>query len=719
MTASCSPRVALTLAVLLVAVHAAASAQGLIILHDHAEITVRSARPLAGPLSLREHRVEAKIQDQVAWTRIVQVWQNHTDVDQEATYFFPIPHGAAISDFAMVVPGAQPVETKLLSAEEARRIYEDIVRRKKDPALLEFVGRDVIQARIYPVPARGERRIEIAFTQAIPLDQGLGRFVADLTLTGYTSAPVQTLAVNVDIGSAHEIKSVYSPSHPIAVNRLGDKRVNASFECRGGTSDRDFELYFGLSDTAMGLHVLTSREPGEDGTFLLMLAPRFDVVESEMLPRDVVFAFDTSGSMAGEKMLQARNALTQCVKSLRPRDRFNVLSFNTAVQGFDNGLLPATPENTARALAFVGTLEARGGTNIQSALRTALRLLDTPNRSAMVVFMTDGLPTIGETDLGLIETEVKKANTAGARLYAFGIGNDVNTHFLDRLSQTHHGVSEYVREKESIDTKVTAFMTKISSPVLGNVTVSAPAALAYDLYPPDTPDLFRGAQLLLFGRYRGKGPVDVTVKGRLEGREQTYVFQVQLPDVELRNPFLPRIWAAQKIGYLLDEMRLRGRSKELVDEVLALSRKYGIMTEFTSFLIDEEGRATPEAVRTTALDNFHRAFEVTQGDWAISQCQNAEQYKRADNAAAVNVFLTQVGEQQRVDRVRAIGRKVFYRRGAQWVDVEALGISPAEVVDNYSTRYFELTRDETDFNRYQALGGEVIVKQGSRVIHCK
>ncbi len=698
----------------------AAHAQGMIIVGGPPVPSPRSASVPAPALALalQDHRIEVKIVDQVAHTRIVQNWRNDTDVDQEAIYLFPVPKGAAIGNFAIAV-GAQTLETRLLAADEARRIYEDIVRRRQDPALLEFVGRDLIQARVYPVPARGEQRIEIAYSQAIPMDQGLCRYVAGLTLTGFHPAPLRALSVSVDLSSAHQVKTVYSPSHPVAVHRLSDQHVHASFELAGGTSDRDFELYFGLSDEAMGLHALTWRQPGEDGYFLMMLAPRFEIAESELLERDVVFVLDTSGSMEGDKIRQARAALAYCLRSLSPRDRFNVLSFNTAVQGFANAMTPASPENVARGVAFTAGLAAHGGTNIQAALRTALALLDDPDRARQVVFLSDGLPTIGETDMPAIEREVALANAKGARLYVFGVGNDVNTHFLDRLAVKNRGLSDYVRESENIEAKVAAFFTKLSSPVLGDVKVSVPDAHAYDFYPPDMPDLFRGAQLLVFGRYRGKGKLSVTVKGRLEGREQAYVFQQAFPEIDLGNPFLPRIWASQKIGWLLDEIRLHGRSRELVDEVIALSRKHGIMTEYTSFLIDEDGTVAPDRLRTAALDNFRRAFEVQNGDWAISQCQNGWAYKNNDNVAALNVYLNQVGQSQRLDRVRSVGSKVFYRRGAQWVDVEALGLTAGEVVDNFSARYFDLTENEKDFNLYQSLGGEVIVKQGDRVIHCK
>ncbi len=705
------PRI--VLAVLLALAAPRAAAQGMIVVGGPG--TGTSASP---GLTLRLHSVDVRIHDQVATTRITQVYRNDSGADQEAVYLFPLPRGAAIYDFAMLV-GSKTLETRLLRAEEARRIYEDIVRQKKDPALLEFVGRDAIQARIYPVPAQGERRIEITYSQALPLDQGLVRYSAALAVSGFTSTPVESVAVRVSIDSAHAVKAVYSPSHPIAVHRDSDRRAVASYETHRTVPDRDFELCFGLSEEALGLHLLTYREPGEDGYFLMMLAPRFEVAESDLLPRDVVFVLDTSGSMQGDKIRQARTALSYCVRSLRPKDRFNLLAFHTAVQAFENGLVPVTPDAVGRAVSFTEGLEARGGTNIQAALRSALRMLEDRSRSSMVVFLTDGLPTIGETDLAVLEKEIGRENARGARLYVFGVGNDVNTHFLDRVAAGSRGLAEYVREREAIDVKVTSFFAKISHPVLADVTLTASGAHAYDFYPPDAPDLYRGAQLLLFGRYRGTGPVRVVVRGKVEGREREFVFERSFPPADLQDAFVARIWASQKIGFLLDEIRLRGRSRELVDEVIALSRRHGIMTEYTSFLIDEDGTAPAAALRAAALDNFDRAFREQNGDWAISQCQNGENYKRNDNVAGINVILDRAGYAQRLERVRAVAGKVFYRRGNAWVDVEALGLQVGEVVENFSPRYFELTGSEEQFNFYQALGEEVIVKQGNRVIHCR
>ncbi|MBI2194398.1 MAG: VWA domain-containing protein [Planctomycetes bacterium] len=546
-------------------------------------------------LGIKSHRVQVTITDQVAQTQVEQVFINNTDQVLEAVFIFPLPAGASVSEFAMMMNGKR-VAGEVLEKNRAREIYTDIVRRMRDPGLLEYMGSNLFKASVFPIPARGEQKIDLSYSEVIKNDGGLAEYVFPLKTGEQASVTLSDFSVGVDIHSKVAIKSVYSPTHTVDVVKKGDNEVRVSFEEPKGALDHDFRLFYTLSEKDFGLSLVTHRPKGQDGYFIVLLAPKTEVKEEEILPKDVCFVIDTSGSMSGPKMDQARKALQYCVNSLGKRDRFNIVRFSTDVNTFKEGLADVNAEAQAQAAEFISKLEARGGTDINWALDKALGMKTGENRPYLMVFMTDGLPTLGTTDPKLILDNVLKKSQANIRIFTFGVGNDVNTQLLDQVAGQTRATSQYVAPEEDIEVKVSNFYDKVSAPVLSSLKIDLGKAEAYDLYPRETPDLFKGSQLLVLGRYKGEGHLAIKLTGTLNGKEQTFVYEDNFAKEESKNEFIPKLWGNRKVGYLLDEIRLKGEMPELVQEVIALSKEHGIMTPYTSYLVVEDAVArTPQA----------------------------------------------------------------------------------------------------------------------------
>ena len=326
-----------------------------------------------------------------------------------------------------------------------------------------------------------------------------------------------------------------------------------SFEGSGDESQKDFLLYYSLSDKEFGVSLLTHREPGKDGFFLLLVSPKLNIGESDRVAKDVVFVFDTSGSMSGEKMEKARGALKFGVESLSERDRFNIISFSGEEHLMKSSLIAADGEGKRKGLAFIERLRAEGGTNINDALVAALRQFTDKDRSPMIVFLTDGLPTVGTTDAKQIEKNVAEANKSSVRVFVFGVGYDVNTVLLDRIANENRGVSDYIEPNEDLEVKVSNFFARVNYPVLSDLKLEFGGVETDLLYPRNLPDLFKGSQITIAGRYKNSiNSATLRLSGRVGTRNETISFAGQVfPAERTENQFLPRLWATRRVGFLL------------------------------------------------------------------------------------------------------------------------------------------------------------------------
>lgn len=575
-----------------------ASATGLLVPKDRA----------LPPLVIKNHRVEADVEGHVATTHVTQVFRNNTNQRMEGTYIFPIPADAALTDFAMMINGKRQ-SGEVLPADKARSIYEDIVRRMKDPGLLEYMEGGLLRMRVFPIEPKSEVKVDVTFSHALPFESGVYQYTFPLKTGTRASTVQEDFTLTVRIAAETPIRNVYSPTHDVGVSRKDEYHAVAGFEQSGMALDTDFQLLYALTDAEFGLNLLAHRVEGQDGYFALMLSPRVDLDESKILPKDVCFVMDTSGSMQQENRIgSAKDAARFCIKALNPKDRFQLITFSSAVDTFTNGLVDASSENVEKALAFVSKIEARGGTDLCGALLKALGQRSDGGRPYMVVLLTDGQPTVGVTEPDDILAAVRDANAAGTRVFTFGIAENLDVPLLDRVAEATRGYPQYVQPGRDIEDKVSAFYRKVSNPVLANLALDFGGVRTYDVYPGQLPDLFRGSQLLVFGRYEGDKHVAVKLTGAIGDEVKEFAYDATFPEATAANGFLPQLWARRKIAFLLDQVRLHGQSQELTDEIVRLSREHGIATPYTSYLVLEDEKAYRDhgIVRGDALGRVRR-----------------------------------------------------------------------------------------------------------------
>ncbi len=667
---------------------------------------------------IESHRVSVEIDNQVATTRIEQVFYNDSARIAEGTYVFPLPVGAAVSNLVMWVDG-KPIEARILDADEARAIYDEIVRRMRDPALLEYTGAGAIQASVFPIQPFSEVKIEIEYGQLLPVEDGLVRYNYPLRTDHLTRRPVERLSISVSVRSNDPISTIYSPTHRVAISRDGEYRFRVGYEDSYVRPDSDFSLYYGLAREEISANLLSYRESAyEDGFFTLLITPPVSVEAERIIPKDVIIVLDQSGSMHGEKWDQAREAVKYVLSSLNRRDRFNLVVFSTGYRVFAEDMEPVSV--AAEAKEWIAGLEALGGTNIDDALREAMRLADR-ERPTVILFLTDGLATEGEVDTAKILDNVEAAAPPNVRIFTFGVGDDVDTFLLDQLCQTFRGAGTYVRPGQRIDDEVSSLYNKISAPVLTNVSLEVDGVRAEEMFPSaPLPDLFAGTQLIIAGRYRSGGPATVRLIGELDGQRKVYTYEVSFRERAGGEVFIPRLWATRKIGALLNAIRLHGEDPELVDSIVRLSIRYGIITPYTSFLITEDDIFTQEG-REEAQMLFEAeadaSLAVPSGGAAVDAAQATSNLAGAEAPAPAITFREGTAAPADAEKyaaaggqpLRYVGDRTFVWRDGVWVDTlyDADTMTPEEVTF-LSDAYFALLDLDPQIGEFLALGEQVL-----------
>jgi Ca-activated chloride channel family protein len=696
------------------------------------------------PLEVTSHQVNVKIDGQVAITSIDQEFYNPNDQRLEGFYMFPVPKGAHIDKFSMEI-GGKSVDAELLPADKARGIYEDIVRKMRDPALLEYAGRDLFKVRVYPIEPRSRKPIKISYTELLRSDAGTVTYLYPLSTEKFSARPIKNLSMKIELKSAEPLASIYSPSHKVEIKRDGANRAVIGYESKDEKPDTDFQLVYSSDTRDVGLKLITYEPDSDDGYFLLLAAP---TVNNETKPaaKDVVFVVDTSGSMAGAKLQQAQKALRFCVENLNAEDRFEIVRFSTEAEPLFRELVPADSDHRKRANGFIEDLKPIGGTAIADALQSALKVRpDKSDRPFVVIFLTDGLPTVGTRNPDEIIANIKKAS--GARIFSFGIGSDVNTQLLDQIAESTRAFSQYVLANEDLELKVSNFYTRIKEPALTNLKLDLGGSVhTTKMYPSNLPDLFKGDQLVVAGRYSGAGDVEAKLTGNVGSSEQTFTYKLHFDDRKTTDDYVPRLWATRRVGFLLDEIRIRGETAELRDETTELARKYGIVTPYTAYLIveDEDRRRVPMADRSMqgmskdvatraevakAWDGFKDKKEGEDGV-ANARSQNAFKFAqqapasissgaseslRGFAAAAPAATPAAARLSQYTQQSRFVNGRAFFQNGNQWIDSNAQNTAKRERVQFNSEKYFNLLTKHPEAGPWLALGQNVVLKLNDTV----
>lgn len=691
------------------------------------------------PLEVKRQTVEATVRDQIATTRVTQVFENPTSQRFEGTFVFPLPPNAQIQDFAMEING-ELVAAELLEAGKARGIYEDIVRKSLDPALFEYAHRGLFKVRIFPIEPHSTKEIRIRYSELLPKDGTVIRYTYPLDTAKYSLKPIPdfTLKIEVEASEGRILKTVYSPSHEVEITRKGERQAVVGLETEKMPVDEDFQLYLSHRSTGgepIDLDFLTHHEngSGQPGHFLLLVTPPAWDANLKPSPKDVLFVFDASGSMKGAKMDQARAAMRYCVDHLHEGDRFEMIRFSTEAEPVFGDLVPADEGHRAKARAFLDSVEAMGGTAIEEALTQAMKTAAArakADRPLQILFLTDGKPTLGATgDEEILKAleRAKGGTTTPVRVFCFGIGTSLNTRLLDLITERTRAVSEYVLPEENIEDKISRFFAKISDPVLTNLELGIDGTeWIRARYPKDLPDLFRGDQLVVLGTFQGsRAGGTVKLSGLLQGERREFFLPVPLQE-ETRNPFIAKLWATRRIGYLLDEIRLHGESGELRDEIASLARRYGIVTPYTSYLIleDEERRQVAVPLRTQAVEPggapaLLREFEVlrhhSEGADAVGVAKASRALKEAQNYLGITSANAAADKGRGEARIalsssRSIAGKTFFQNGSVWTDQEAQSL-PATArrrqIEFASPAYFELLNATPALGQWLSVGASV------------
>ena len=665
---------------------------------------IEPTRPVPGwGVEKLRSTVSVTLQGRVAQVTVEEWFQNRGAGLGEGDYHYPLPGEAAFGSFSLW-QGDVELRGETMDANQARTIYEEIVRRKRDPALIELEGHGLIRARVFPINPGETRKVTLRYTQILDREGDAWRF-RYATGTGPGAAGAAR-SFRLSAEGADRFGDPYSPTHQVRTRRA-DGRLEVTLADSAVTGD--FELFLPLARGLVGLSVVAHRPHGEDGYFMLLLAP--GATPAATLRRDVVAVLDVSGSMSGDKLAQAKAALEQLLGSLREGDRFRLVAFESGVRRFAAEWTTLTPDNRRRAVDWVRGLETGGGTNIAGALEEAFIVPPAGGALGVVVFLTDGLPTVGEQDPERIAAHAEERRGT-YRVFSFGIGYDVNTYLLDRLTEQARGVTQYVSPGADIEQAVGALTTKIASPVLTDIALgTADGIELYDLQPGTLPDLFAGDEMVVFGRYRGpnRDEQPVTLQGRRNGTAQRFSTVAGFPLERMANEFVRRLWATRKAGALSREIRLHGQTVELMTALKDLALRYGVLTEYTSYLVQEPG---PVAGRME--DRMRVAPPAAPRDQAGAG--PVAQARLDDQLASKSIV---AGDREEMDLVlrgragikptRRIDGRLFILRQDVWTDLRHADSLPVTAVAPFSDAYFALLRALPELGRVVALTPRVLV----------
>ncbi|MEX2216356.1 MAG: VIT domain-containing protein [Phycisphaeraceae bacterium] len=675
-----------------------------------------------GQIIIRQIDAGVDILEQVATTTMEITVENTGTTRLESVLLVPVPDGAVVRGFTFQGAGKEPT-AELLRKEDARRIYDAIVAQTRDPALLEFVGYNLMQSSVFPVEPRSTQKVRLTYEHLLPADGSRVDYVLPRSESVDYSVPWN---VTVRVAAKKPISTIYSPSHKIETNRKSSEVVMARLAPDAVRDPGAFRLSYLLETGGVTASMFAYPDPKTNGGYFLLLAglpaKPAEHDKENGIKREVTIVIDRSGSMNGEKLEQVREAALQVVAGLEDGEAFNIIIYNEGVEAFAKEPVVKDDASTKQARDYIKDIKARGGTNIHDALLEALRPKPIKGFLPLVLFLTDGLPTVGQTSEKSIREMALKGNRYERRIFTFGVGTDVNTPLLERVAFETRATSTFVLPQEDVELKVAQVFKRLAGPVLAGTAIEAtgpdgkPArGRIMDVLPTRLPDMFDGDQLVLLGRYVGEEPVTFQISGNYLGKEKAFKFTFKPDKATTRNAFVPRLWASRKIGDLVDAIRQLGadhgaipgsappanatndpRLKELIDEVVRLSTEFGILTEYTAFLAREgTDLAQKDAVYRLTLDNFvDRAWSCRSGVASLNQEENYKFQKGQSFLNGTNRYVDEKLNTVTINNVQQVNDKAFYRRGSQWIDAEVIdhveNVKPSRVIDFGSQEYSKL-----------------------------
>ncbi|HWB02334.1 MAG TPA: VIT and VWA domain-containing protein [Verrucomicrobiales bacterium] len=677
-----------------------------------------------------------EINDQLAVTTLSITVKNNGPRPAEAEMILPVPEGAIFKTFTF--DGAAPGATaRLLPKDEARRLYDSIVARSKDPAMLEFVGTGALKSSVFPVTAGGTQRVRVTWEQLLKADGNRMDYVLPRTEGLEYNVP---WTLDARIKASGPVGAIYSPSHDIAIEQNAAGGFS-KITLRPGAERQPGSVRLSILRQEAGMSASITAcpdEKGGGGYFLMLIAPPAKRPDVQPMKRELTLVLDKSGSMAGGKLDQVKTAALQAIEGLADGEAFNLIVYYEAVESFASSPVIKSPETTAKVRDYIKALRPSGGTNIHDALLQALRQPATPNMLPVVVFLTDGLPTVGVTAEKAIREAVARENPHQRRIFTFGVGVDVNTPLLTALARGARGTTAFVLPGEDVEMKMGSVSRRLSGPLLADVTLTCQdTGRIQDLLPAKMPDVFENDQIVLLGRYAGAAPLKFELAGRDGAGERKFQFEFQLDKASVTNTHVPRLWAARRIATLTEAVRDLGqdssvtandlRVKELTNEIVRLSREFGVLSEYTAFFADDGtplASATAPILRRMVLEEVDKkALQTRAGQASVNQDLNLETAKAATCLNARNGYWNAGLTKSETANVQQISDRAYYKKGERWIDskatAETAAMPPDRVIEIGTPEFASLVDDLAASGRLASLSlrGEILMElNGKRVL---
>ena len=678
--------------------------------------------------------VRVDLVDRVLRYEITETYVNRGSRVGEADFMFPLPKGAAFQDLKLSING-ELVSGETMSADRARQIYEEIVRRQRDPALLEWMGYGLLRARIFPIAPGEEKKVVVRFQTVAPREGDALRvdyFRGMRTnQVGMYQQPEGRTSFVLTYPNDPSYGTAYSPTHSISEQgyasdgyRGGDTYDDRSFASSYRGSVRRVEVRDARGEVTLLIPIrrstnaaisLLSNAPGnDDGFALITLSP--PAVRPRAVPRDVTFVIDVSGSMSGQKIEQARAAGKQILRTLSPMDRFRLIDFSSDVRTFRDDFSAATRENISAAERYLDDLDAQGSTNISGALDEALSSRVQSGRLPIILFLTDGQPTVGERDASVIASNVAKER-GPRRLFTFGVGADLNVSLIEQLALEGRGTATFVRPEESVERAVAIVASRLTSPLVTDVRVHADGVRLLKMHPTGPVDIFAGEDLVILSRYDGSGNAILRFDGQTTNGPVSWSTRVYFPERSRENPFVARLWATQRVGYLSAEKRKHGGSQEINDEIRELGERFGIPTEFSSYLVVEPGMNQRRLGRAGGVQ-LNGAVSTGVGMApapAAVQCEAAKSAAAQRSATSLSAADAAVGIRDDAN-VRRAGNVTFVLRDSVWTDVRYKKSGMVLLLKPFSDAYFKVIEMIPELRDPFSVGERVLVAGRSMAI---
>ena len=636
------------------------------------------------PIRLVEHEVRMEIKGDILVAEIKEVFENPTDYTVEGVYVFPTPKGALIKDFRMIVDG-RVYEGKILSKDEARRRYIEYVSKLRDPALLEYIGFEMIQLKIAPLRPGERRTIEIKYSQVLGRRENTLKLLYPLKINSVGKNRIGRIHIR---GVIHgDVLDVYSPFYELRVDRKADETV-FDFKDENMVAEKDFIVYITMGEKWAGFGFETYKPfPDEPGYFMLTIAPRLTL--SEALNKHVVFVLDKSGSMEGTKLNQAKEALKYIAENLGEGDLLTVVVFDSLIKILGKPFM--TKKDLPTLLESLERVVADGSTNIGSALRKALYLCSkSPLKVNYIIFLTDGLPTVGLERDEIIDM-VRKLNRTKegllANIFVFGVGEDVDPVLLDTLAEENGGISKYVIREATLEEAISTLYRTISSPVLTDVKISFEGVEVEKVVPFKITGIFAGVPVRIFGKYITGGIGRIKIEGKKENTGVTYEYSFKFPKQDDDDDYVEYVWARRYMAYLERRILIYGPNEELKREIERLSKKYGIPSILTSLLIEEQ----PIQYRGVGAPPSAPAPTSVKAAKKISESLEVERIT-----------------EKTMDR-KFLAGKTFVLKDDFWVDTEFEENEVIKVL-YMSKAYFKLMELFPEFLKYLSLGKNIKIR---------